>query len=289
MPSRPTLAVILAFWLATCGFVLYRDVWPRLTASGPPPMAVDLGEEASPNVSVRWTLYRGDKKVGRLTTHTAYVDADDTFRQTHDYRQLEFEFSGAKVVVPQLVLTTRVSRAGDLREQTAKGTLEVQFQKDTFKAEAHVQGRVVDGLFVGRCEVRSLLGDVNEELEPVAVPDGQALNPLQVTNRITGLKAGQHWVVQEIDPLGEAVATLVKGLVRKAGLPFPERKREAIFARVSSAPEVLTWHGQEERCWVIDYRGGEARAKTWVRESDGKVLRQEAFGMGERLTVDRDE
>jgi len=288
MPSRPTLAAILAFWLATGGFVFYRDIWPRLIAAGPPPLTVDIEEEASPFVRGRWSLYRGDTKVGRLTTWVTHVDADDTFRLNHEYQQLEFDFSGVKVAVPKLTTTTRVTRTGELREQTMEGSLLANALGTTFEADAKVSGQVIDGVFVGRCEVRSSLGNVNQDLDPVRVPAGQALNPLMVMNRIAGLQPGQHWVVQEIDPLREAVEALVRGLLPKIGL-LPERKRESIIARVSSAPEALTWKGQEVPCWVIDYRASDARAKTWVRVSDGKVLRQEAFGMGERLAVEREE
>ena len=34
-------------------------------------------------------------------------------------------------------------------------------------------------------------------------------------------------------------------------------------------------------CWVIEYRGDELAARTWVACRDGKVLRQEAFEKGE--------
>src|SRR6186713_2907550 len=115
MPSRPTTLAIVLFWLAAVGWVGYRDVWPRLTASGPPPVAVDLGDEASQLVPVRWNVLRGDQRVGRLTTRMTYQDTDDTFRLTHDYRNLTFDFGSVRVVFPEVTLTTRVTRAGELR------------------------------------------------------------------------------------------------------------------------------------------------------------------------------
>src|SRR5438094_713202 len=108
MPSRPAIALIVAFWLGTVGVSFYRDVWPRLVATGPPPLSIDLAEEASPNVSVKWTISRGDRKIGRLTTHMSYNDTDDTFLQRHDYQQLEVEFGDIVVQIPQLKMTTRV-------------------------------------------------------------------------------------------------------------------------------------------------------------------------------------
>jgi hypothetical protein len=291
MPSRPAIALIFAFWFGTIGFTFYRDVWPRISASSPPALSVDLAEEASPNVWVKWSIYRGDRKIGRLMTHMSYDDADGTFLQRHEYHQLEVQFGDIVVQIPQLKMTTRVTRAGELREQSMEGSLRVQMAKGSLDAEASIRGKVVDDKYVSRCELKSSLGDLNAELEPVPVPvpRGQALNPLQVMSRIEGLRARQSWIVEEIDPLGDAIAALIAGQMKKFGLPTYRRERESMVALVSSAPENLKWKGNIESCWVIEYRGNDVHAKTWVRHSDWKVLRQEAFGKGERLTVERDE
>ena len=95
--------------------------------------------------------------------------------------------------------------------------------------------------------------------------------------------------MQEVNPLEEALAALIKGKLGEHGLGMPERKREPLIAEVLSNPETTRWKDEDVSCWVIEYRGGEARARTWVRVSDGKVLRQEAFLMGERLAIERSE
>jgi hypothetical protein len=38
---------------------------------------------------------------------------------------------------------------------------------------------------------------------------------------------------------------------------------------------------------VIDYRAGDLTARTWVRQSDGLVLQQEAMFLGDRLVLKR--
>jgi hypothetical protein len=294
MPSRPVVAAILAFWLATAGYAFYRDVWPRLVSSGPPPLLIDLADEASQfSAGIDWTLYRGDHKVGQLTTRTAYRDADDTFLLTHKYRQVRFDFGGARVEVPELVTTTRVTRSGELREQAMEGTLKVQLAVagagfvDLAEARAKVEGRVEGGRFVGRCELASPLGNVNRDLDPVPVPTGQALNPLQPVNRLDGVRPGRQWVIYTFDPLAEAVAALGRGQL--GGLGLPERQREPLIAEVLSSPQPLDRKGGPVPCWVIEYRNGDVQARTWVRVSDGRVLRQEAAGFGERIAIDRDE
>ena len=40
-------------------------------------------------------------------------------------------------------------------------------------------------------------------------------------------------------------------------------------------------------CFVIEFRGDGRTARTYVRESDGAVMRQEAFAQGERITLIR--
>jgi hypothetical protein len=54
-------------------------------------------------------------------------------------------------------------------------------------------------------------------------------------------------------------------------------------------PQTLNVKGEDVSCWVIEYRRKEPVARTWVRASDGKVLRQEAFEKGESLTFERED
>jgi hypothetical protein len=291
MPSRPTVVCILAFWLATLGLVLYRDVWPRLAASGPPPLAVDLSDEASQFVPVQWAVLHNDRRVGRLTTTMTYADADDTFGFTAKYTQVELDVANARLTITELVTTTRVTRAGDLREQAMTGDMKLTVPGvGNLRATAKVTGRNDRGTFVGRCEVASDLGNVSRDLPPVPVARGQALNPLQPVNRIADVHPGRRWVVQEVNPLDEALAALFKDQAGKQGIDLPERQREPLVAEVLSEPQTLARKdGDVVSCWVIEYRSGEARARTWVRVSDGKVLRQEAALMGDRIALEREE
>src|SRR5215210_4224880 len=147
MPSRRAVALILAFWLATTAYIGYRDVWPRYFASGPPAVAIDLADEAAQNVPVHWDVKWNGKSVGRLTTQMSYVEADDTFWFKHEYRDLRMEIAGAKFFIPKFVSATRVTRAGDLREQTAQGQLNLQSGEGATIGEfsAKLAGKVADG------------------------------------------------------------------------------------------------------------------------------------------------
>jgi hypothetical protein len=295
MPSRRAVALILTFWLATSAYVAYRDLWPRLFASGPPPVAIDLADEAAQTVPVRWTMSWNGQKVGRLVTHTKYVEADDTFRFTCDYKQLKVVYGEVEVHVPELTTVVRVTRSGDLREQSAQGKLRVVWNglpiaTADMKIAGTVTGEQLVAEVTGSYSVVGLPTEsVNRRLDPVSVPEGQPLNPRQPVNRLVGVRPGRRWVVNESDPLRDAVAAVLEEAAGRYGIRPPQEKRGPLFGEVLSDQQVLDWHEQPVACWVIEYRRDEPEVRTWVRVSDGKVLKQEAYQKGDRLTVVRDD
>ena len=287
MPSRLSVFAILVFWLGTLAVVVRRDVWPRVFSSGPPPVAVEVGDEASQLLPTPWTIYRGETRVGRLHTRTTYVDATNTYQFTHEYSSLQLDAAGVRFVVPKLTMVTNVARDGSLRGQSFDGQLELPALK--LSGRLSVTGRVAGGQLVGTCEYKIPGFEGTRDLPPVPVPNGHALNTLQVVNRVTGIRPRQEWVVHEVNPLSDAVGLLAREVLGKAGVTLPEAKRDSLIARVSSATQDMTWKDEPVPCWVIEYRDAEVKARTWVRASDGKVLKQEAFDKGEHLTVLRDE
>ncbi len=291
MPSRRGVALIVIFWLSVTGYTLYRDVWPVLFASGPPPIAIDLADEAAQNLATHWTITYNGKEAGRLLTQMRYVDADDTFRFTHDYKQLRYDAGGFAVVVPELQVVVRITRAGDLREQSADGKMEIHAGDITLgTATAKVTGTVTDGQLTAACDVTLTIAGkpltVNRKLDPVPVPAGQPLNPLQPVNRIAGVKPGRRWAVHESNPLDDVMLALAA----EYGLKLPEQKRGPLIGEVQPSPQELQCRDETVSCWVIEYRReAELEARTWVRVSDGKVMKQEAFHKGDTLAIDRDE
>jgi hypothetical protein len=292
MPPRIAVAGIVAFWLATTGYIAYRDVWPRVFASGPPPVSIELADEARQNVPAKWALYRnrkpGDKPIGRLTTQMKYLDADDAFQFTYRYSDLKFEQGDVTLAASEVVSEVKMTRAGELREQSMTGKVKLSIRgAEVLDGTIAVRGSVTNGVLTGRCELKSnLLGDIAEDLDPIPVPkNGQPLNPLQPVNRIGGVRGGLSWEVDESNPLQDAVLDLFK---KKFRLP-EQKQKKTLVAQVDREQQTLTVNGAEVSCWVIEYRRAEPVARTWVRATDGKVLRQEAFEKGESLTFERED
>lgn len=298
MPSRFGVAAILLFWTATTALVGYREVWPRLFAGGPPPIRIDLADEATQMAATRWVVYRGDQRVGTLTTRMEYVPADDTFRFRNVYTNLTFDFgvAGVGIHVPRLETTVRITRGGDLREQHMGGTLQAQLKGLTVgQADARVDAEVVGGQLVGRVQLaKSPFGDLDRPLDPVPVRSGQVLNPMMPVNRLQDVRPGRRWVIREANPLGDALAALVREVAKQsdfAASALPSAGSRELLAEVLSGTEWVERTGEQPvECRVIVYRSDqEATARTWVSVADGRVMRQEAAGFGERLRFERED
>jgi hypothetical protein len=315
MPSRSGVAVIALFWLATTGFVVYRDVLPRYFSDGPPPLRIDLADEATSQVPAKWSLFRRaadgkDEKVGGLTTYLQYVNRDDTFWFRSEYRDLKFQFGAIHLSLPKVDSAIRVTRAGWLREQTLDGRLQVTAGLFTTAADAKLEALVKDGVLGGTVKIGPAASEFGErppgnwsmerDLAPVPVPNGQVLNPMMPVGRLWDVRPGRRWVIREVDPMKEALGLLAQEVAKASPLPIglpggPTEPRELI-ASVRSAPEPLAPYrpgkepGDPVDCWVIDYRAtnDDLTATTWVGVADGRVLRQEATGFGERLRFERE-
>lgn len=278
MPPRYLTYSIVAFWLATTAWLFHRELWPRLRPGEPPSYTIDLADEAQRQIANHWTIYRGGNKVGHAHTRVVYREADDTHELRNEIENLELTTGLLSVTVPRMTSMYRVGRDGELREMTA----ELSAQVPAFKVEARLWGQVRDGRFWPRCRIEAT-GMAAQELkiEPFEVSShGSILNPLHPVNRITGLRPGQTWQQPIDDPLMDALAELVK-----LGATGPRCLRAQVLPEL----QVLSWKGREIPCLVIEYTGDQGvGARTWVRQDNGVVLKQEAHqGIQVELVRDR--
>jgi hypothetical protein len=92
------------------------------------------------------------------------------------------------------------------------------------------------------------------------------------------LSFGKSWHIALVDPVNEALATVLPG--GQTGVTYVE-------ARVLPEFQRLSWAGKEQLCYVIEYSGEAVNARTWVLARDGSVLRQEARLHDEELILAR--
>lgn len=316
MPSRPIVAVIVLFWLAVLAVVANRELVPRFFGDEPPAPEFVAVDELS-QATVSWAIYRqasGEKeesKIGSMTSRTEYVPADDSFRFVNTYRGVTLGLFGVELAIPTATNSLRVDRAGNLKEQSVRGTAELDLgkwlpnlerERRVLSATADVQSAVVDGMLQGTATLTApglIDPPATAEFTPVPVPHGQVMNPLMPIDRLRGVVPGRRWAVRQVDPLRTALSELlVKELQERfsrgggkhaAGVTLPPPPE--LLAEVLRDPVRIARPDGEVPCWVIEYRSTDPpiTARTYVRRDDGRVLRQEATAYGERIRFEREE
>ena len=297
MPARPLVLAIVFFWVATTGWLFYRELWPHLRSGQPPPYTIDLADEARlSGAPISWSVFRGSKKIGDAQTFIDYRESDDTF-ELHSKATLNWGQIGPLFVkFKNLSSMYRVTRDGRLREIVA----DVEIQIGGFglmgllqtTTKAHVGGEVKDRRFI---PYGWLVWDGNPiplPLEPVEVPaQVSVLNPLHPIDRIKGLQKGWQWQMQLLNPLNDSLMALLN---KDPGAELFLRSRtgvQTLRAEVLPDTQVLHWRNHDVPCLVIEYHSDDLTARTWVwqdNEDNGRVLRQEASFWGDNVVMVRD-
>ncbi len=290
MPPRSLTWAIVAFWLATSGWLIYREPGLRLEPGEPTLFEMDLTDEAridpansarSPIGRIRWTLTRNDHPAGRLDTGIRYNTPEDPY-ELYGY---------------QLRITPSGPLTGENYAVQIDSTYHLDWQGrcHAFAAEI-IPNRALPGLRNApltrlegwlrdsHCGIRwQHRADDASRVETVAASDrGNVLNLLQPLNRMPGLSAGQRWHMPVVD--------LLAGLT-EGGTPT--------LRRVEAQVEEGTLQRQRRavHCWIVTYHSeGVLRGRTWVRTLDALVLQQEMrvavnlgfLQTGDRLVLSRD-
>jgi hypothetical protein len=174
------------------------------------------------------------------------------------------------VLAKDYVDSVRVTRDGELRAMRTAARLTAP--KLSLSAQFEVVAHVRHGKLERRVAFELLgLGRRDHTLDPIDPPRGNVLNPMHPVPRITGLRPGQEWHQPLTDTRSD--------IIREIGPWMPEAPK-AMLARVPRETRTMDWNGETHVCLIIEYLGDEYTAQTWVRESDGMVLRQEADAHG---------
>jgi hypothetical protein len=294
MPSRPVTLAIVLFWLAAAGWFLAHDALPKWRTGGPPPYTIELPDEAQGiRVPFRWVCTFNGRKIGTVRTAIGYRPSDDTYELSATCQTLALPVLGPlTVTASEFEDLVRVTRDGELRSLSTSGKVAVALGG---LAPAGGSGRFVLSAEArrGRLE-RHVLFDVPGQfhfeppLPPAEAPRGTILNPMHPVPRITGLRPGQTWRQPLVDPRPEILRAALEQAKLSQMFPLP-KSPEALTAMVLSEPQFLETESQVRRCLVIEYRDGEDyTARTWVQESDGTVVRQEAGSHGDVLILQKE-
>ena len=293
MPPRVVVVLIIAFWLGSTGWLIHRQWWPWLNADAPPPFTVELADEAAPLVA-HWTIWRGNQKIGHAITKMTCLK-DDSFDLYSAIDNLEFESFGVRVKVPKLITTQNVTREGALRTVKSRMDLALFIVGDRFDIRAILDGEVKDGQLHAACLIEPFGGNEKLVLEPIPLEAGSMLNPLQPMAKMS-VRPGQRWKITNVNPLSEALKAAIPQLIRRhLGGAGPNLSKsiasppKLVLAKVLSEPRDLTHQGKSISCYVIEYHSDDVSGTTWVQASDGKVLRQEVSGDGEKMVLLRED
>jgi hypothetical protein len=278
MPPRSVVLAIIACWLATTGWLVYRDLLPAFESGAPPPFTIDLADEVSAQPNL-WKVLQNGEEIGTARTEV-HRRPDRTFALDGDLKQLR-NFRVLTFEITRMRSRYVVTKEGDLRELEARVTLGPLINP----IEVGFDGKVEDGMFTPVIRISGIdMGNMPlPKLTSVPVTGhGNVLNPMHPLNRLRGLREGQRWVQPLFDPLVAAVNSLGTSL----GLGMQVAQRQ-LHAEVD--PALLAWNGAIIPCWKIEYRqpGEKISARTWVRRSDGQVLQQEAMNAGTSLILQR--
>jgi hypothetical protein len=300
MPPRWLSVAIIAFWLGTTGWLIYRDVWPSLLPNQAPPYTIDLEDEVQNQQGhIPWTVYYNDSPYLRAETWVEPNPADQTFALKAELHPLirtkesaggPAPFSGL-VEIRKATSTYTVTRGGDLR--SVRLELSAVFG-GLAPGEGTLTGDVRDGRFRPHLRASSPALpnlDFDNDLDPVPVSaHGSILSPMHPVNRIAGLRPGQTWRLPLVDPVRTVVSALARKYVSDLA-PGAGDEEVVVTAQVLPQTKTLTRDGRPPvECLVVEYRGqgDDVTAETWVRADDGRVLRQEARRGGESWRLDRD-
>jgi hypothetical protein len=320
MPARPITLLIIVGWLATLGWFSYRELWPTLFPEDTPPFVIELADEVGPEIAgntmrspdISWEIYRDDQVIGHAVTEIHYFKEDDSFSFMTRIQKLSIEAPVFKINLltidsPGVANAYRLSRSGEL-QQVVMQTLDRLDNRDVgeYKSLSFL-GMIVRAKFVGTVvgdklqrsvmlEVPHIpeIGKVELQLEPAPAPEGSVLNPLQPVPKIKNLKPGRRWRMQIINPLADLIQPLAQALAKRGksedGIKeIPKLPSGPKFVDAEVLDELVDLEiGKEtHRCYVIEYRGEERPAHTYVRVRDGAVMRQEAFAFGTLIALQR--
>ncbi len=297
MPTRWITTLIILVWLGTLTWVSYRQWGHLLYPEEQPKMRVELADEVAPE-HASWVLERKGQKIGNANT-AKVPRKDGGFNVSSMLSQFDTNIGPVTVTIEQFNTTRSVNRAWEIETVKARAVLRIKMAGLNLKVDAKIDGKVEGTEFISECDFDSEMGKVKEKLQPIPLSTRKANTPLQPTHRFENLRPGQRWTEPNIDPVSEALSAATRQVINKlvasalegGKLPFklPEiATPKELKAEVLAETETLDYGPEKVTCWVIEYTAKDVKSRTWVDTRDGKIIQQEATGMGDKLLMRRE-
>lgn len=315
MPPRWLCLLIVAFWVSSTGWLLWRDLLPQVLPGQPPPYTIDPTEEAETKRAVTsWALSQDGREVCVARTRVEHPGrgvfefvADYPLRGSDPRLALAAAVVGAcsdsplaSLVVAACAVPRAVSPASPPAGRFEAAGLRVLGLSTTYRldADGHVLG--FEARFRASPEA---LGEV-VKLDFTGTPsgpfdaavlgeiDGHRLTLTREVTRPGREPARAVAVAETAAGRGGAILLPLHPVKRMRGIApgqawrtlvvdpfavFLAGQPRVVRAKVRPAVEPFAW-GQrgEVPCLVIDYEGERVKVITWVRRDDGAILCQEA-------------
>jgi hypothetical protein len=278
---RPTLCVaIVFFWLVMTGWLVKDEVLPKLGFGDLDYKAV-LQERARRQVT-RWNISLGERHVGKASTNVE-PQTDGSFGITTSLLLNMSEFSRLPVVPPsdtnaatmvEIISEIFVDPLGRLETVSVELALTPPNTRTPLRVniEGEVRGQHLDLKIQG-------LGSPFEELRLPINSESFFADNMVPLDRLPNLRVGKKWTTRSVNP---SVA-----LSGPFSVFFGGQSVEVVQNEVTSI-EAIQIDGRSWRCFVVEHRRDEKFGVTWVRVSDGRVLRREVLFGGLQLDFSLD-
>jgi hypothetical protein len=135
MPPRWLCVVIVAFWLAATGWLVWSELRDEFGPDEPPQFIIDLVDEAQPErVRIRWLVWQGDEPDEAISLYQIYTDAFGHLASPQAFAPLAAAVSHAgllSVPPPTFTATTWIEH----HEQRDDFTLHVRLDPGASRAD----------------------------------------------------------------------------------------------------------------------------------------------------------
>ncbi len=278
---RPSLRItIVVFWLIMTGWLVKDEVLPRFGFGELDYRAV-LQERARKKLT-RWHLERDGRDVGWATTEVD-PQTDGSFGiLTELYLNISNFMRDPADAPLNDEASTRVDMTSDIfvdplgRLETLDVGLTVTPPGTGTPASVNFDGNV-RGEYL---EIKTQgLGAPFEDMRLPINAESFFADKMVPLDQIPDLRVGKKWTTRTINPF--------VAMSGPFGMLFRGQSVEIIQNEVTGI-ESINMEDRMWRCHVIEHRREETFSTTWVRVSDGRVLRREIEFIGMSMTFSLD-